>query len=84
MACESASAEMETDAGDNNGDDEVETEVFGGGLLVDKVGPCDSNKAKMLLKNAKENHRKARQKNCEESTETEKNCWQRRKTKENG
>ena len=40
---------METDAGDKN-DDEVETEVFvGADLLVDKVWPCDSNKAKMLL-----------------------------------
>ena len=40
--CESASAEVETDAGDKNGhekdNDEVETEVFlGADLLVDKV-----------------------------------------------
>ena len=40
---------METDAGDKN-DDKVETEVFvGADLLVDKVWPCDSNEAKMLL-----------------------------------
>ena len=47
--CESASAGMETDAGDKN-DDEVETEVFvGADLLVDKVWPCNSNEARMLL-----------------------------------
>lgn len=72
--CECASAEVETDAGDKN-DDEMETEVFvGADLLVDKVWPCDSNKAKMLLSvwhvmfKQKKSQRKTtekRDKNCE-------------------
>lgn len=86
--CECASAEVETDAGDKN-DDEVETEVFvGADLLVDKVWPCDSNKAKMLLSVW---HVMFKQKNLKEKpprneTKTVSNDGDQwgRKTKENG
>jgi len=51
---ESASAEVETDAGDENSpekdNDEVKTEAFvGADLLMAKVWPCDSIEAEMLL-----------------------------------
>ena len=72
---------METNAGDKN-DDEVETEVFvGADLLVDKVWPCDSNKAKMLLSVW---HVMIKQKNLKEKPPINDGEQWGRKTKENG